>query len=229
METTALSPTPALQSIARSPETTRATGAEGKSIASDFETFLQMLTVQMQNQDPLNPMEASEFASQLATFSSVEQQTRTNQLLQSMSDRMGLGALSQTAGWVGMEALVDAPIKYDATPVDLVIEPGTAAERADLVVKEASGRVVGRLPIDADATRITWEGTTAAGPVLPGALYSFAVESYANGEMIETRPVRGYAAVQEVRAGGDGAAQIVLDGGRAVAASEVRALRTPIG
>ena len=43
-------------------------------INSDFETFLKMLTAQMENQDPLNPIESSDYAVQLATFSGVEQQ-----------------------------------------------------------------------------------------------------------------------------------------------------------
>ena len=62
------------------------------TISSDFETFLRLLTTQMQNQDPLNPMESTEFASQLAQFSAVEQQVRSNELL------VGLQAGLQTLG-----------------------------------------------------------------------------------------------------------------------------------
>lgn len=59
----------------------RQANAESKTAAfasSDFETFLKMLTTQIKNQDPLNPMEGTEFAVQLATFSGVEQQVMTN-------------------------------------------------------------------------------------------------------------------------------------------------------
>ena len=56
--------------------------AETSLIGNDFNTFLVMLTTQLQNQDPLNPIESSDYAVQLATFSGVEQQVRTNQLLQ---------------------------------------------------------------------------------------------------------------------------------------------------
>jgi flagellar basal-body rod modification protein FlgD len=55
-----------------------------RALPSDAVTFLNMLTVQMRNQDPLNPMAPTDFAVQLATFSSVEQQLQTNTLLQSM-------------------------------------------------------------------------------------------------------------------------------------------------
>ena len=72
-------------------------------INSDFQTFLTMLTTQMQNQDPLNPMESTEFATQLATFSGVEQQVRTNELLGSLQDSMALSSMGQIAGWIGMD------------------------------------------------------------------------------------------------------------------------------
>ncbi len=77
-----------------------------KAISSDFETFLKMLTVQMQNQDPLNPVDSSDYAVQLATFSSVEQQVLTNDILRSLSDQIGGGSIQQLAGWIGMEGLV---------------------------------------------------------------------------------------------------------------------------
>ena len=71
-------------------------------LSSDFETFLKMLTVQMENQDPLNPVESTEFATQLATFSGVEQQVQTNDLLKSLGAQLGAMNVSQLSGWVGM-------------------------------------------------------------------------------------------------------------------------------
>ena len=59
-------------------------------ITSDFDTFLQMLTAQMKNQDPLNPIESADFATQLATFSSVEQAVLTNDLLRGLMSQTGL-------------------------------------------------------------------------------------------------------------------------------------------
>lgn len=51
------------------------------SLSSDFEVFLQMLTAQMKYQDPLNPVDSTDYATQLATFSGVEQAVLTNDLL----------------------------------------------------------------------------------------------------------------------------------------------------
>ncbi|MEM1422077.1 MAG: flagellar hook capping FlgD N-terminal domain-containing protein, partial [Pseudomonadota bacterium] len=60
---------------------TQDTGSTGDSITSDFDMFLQLLTAQLENQDPLDPADPTEFVAQLATFSSVEQQISTNDKL----------------------------------------------------------------------------------------------------------------------------------------------------
>ena len=72
------------------------TGAsKGSVLSSDFETFLKMLTTQLENQDPLNPIDSTDYAVQLATFAGVEQQVLTNDLLESMGGNSGLGGLAQ--------------------------------------------------------------------------------------------------------------------------------------
>ena len=74
---------------------------------SDFETFLKMLTTQMQNQDPLNPVDSTEFATQLAMFTSVEQQVLTNDRLLSIQETLLGNELGQAADWVGKLARVE--------------------------------------------------------------------------------------------------------------------------
>lgn len=56
--------------------------AATNSLNGDFETFLRLLTTQLQNQDPLDPTNSTEFVAQLANFSSVEQQVQTNTKLE---------------------------------------------------------------------------------------------------------------------------------------------------
>ena len=61
---------------------TAASRAPSKAaVSADFDTFLKMMTTQMKNQDPTKPIDSADYAVQLATFSGVEQQTKTNQLL----------------------------------------------------------------------------------------------------------------------------------------------------
>ena len=132
-------------SATSTPTASPATGSATK-ITSDFNTFLRMLTVQMQNQDPLNPIDSADYAVQLATFSGVEQQVRTNQLLADMQGKFSQLGMAEMASWIGKEARSPAPVRYQGTPVTLSPNPAVGANRTVLVVKD--GRVVsGYLPL----------------------------------------------------------------------------------
>ena len=62
---------------------------------------------------------STEFATQLATFSGVEQQVRTNELLGSLQDSMALSSMGQIAGWIGMDARAEMPMSFDGEPLTL--------------------------------------------------------------------------------------------------------------
>lgn len=196
------------------------------ALSSDFQTFLLMLTTQMENQDPLNPIESQDFAVQLATFSGVEQQVRTNQLLESLAAGMGISGLSQLAGWVGMEARVTAPAAFDGTPITLAPNPEPASDAATLVVRDALDRVVARESMPLGMSSIEWAGVGSGGAPLPPGLYTFQLESMNRGEVTGTSTVAHYAMVDEARQGTDGV-EIILRGGSAIPVSEVEALRRP--
>ncbi len=202
--------------------------ADDSVISSDFQTFLTLLTTQLENQDPLNPLDSSEFAVQLATFSGVEQQVKTNDLLRDLAAGIGAAGLSQFAGWVGMEARVTAPARFDGAPITLAPAPDPASDAATLVVRDATGREVSREPMPPVSAPVLWAGTGPGGQPLPAGLYTFEVESLNRGEVTSVRPVDHYARVSEVRQGPDGV-ELVLNGGSVVAASAVSALRTPEG
>lgn len=211
--------------------TSAAAGASASSsatgmIGSDFNTFLRMLTVQMQNQDPLNPIESTDYAVQLATFSGVEQQVRTNQLLDAMTAQFSLMGMSQLAGWVGQEARAAAPVWYDGDPVTLSPNPVGTADRAVLVVKDESGSVVAREDVPVSTEPYSWLGADAAGDPLPNGKYTLSLESWRDGEVIQEDPVEYYGRVLEAR-GGSGGVRLVLEGGIEVAATSITALRIP--
>jgi hypothetical protein len=95
-------------------------------ITADFQTFLQLLTTQLKNQDPLNPMESTEYATQLATFSGVEQQVRTNELLETLSNGYATLGLGQLSGWIGMQATAEMPVAFSGAPVTVQTTPRPA-------------------------------------------------------------------------------------------------------
>lgn len=200
------------------------TSSAATQITSDFQTFLRMMTTQLQNQDPLNPIDSSDYAVQLATFSGVEQQTRTNQLLEVMSEQFGLMGMAQMAGWVGKEARAAAPAFISGDPVPLSPNPAVGADRAVLVVRDAEGAVVNRVDIPVSSDRLDWAPVDIAGDPLPEGTYSFQLESYAGEETLAITEVEVYARIVEVRGGASGAT-VVLQGGIEVATTLVTALR----
>ena len=135
-------------------------------ISSDFETFLRMLTTQIQNQDPLNPMESTEFATQLATFSGVEQQVRTNDLLQELQTNSAASEMGQFANWLGMEVRASAPAQFTGTPLTLSAVPHAQADRMELVVSDENGLPVQTLSIPIGDSNFTWAGVGNSGDPL---------------------------------------------------------------
>lgn len=200
------------------------TATNAATLSSDFEMFLRMLTVQVQNQDPLNPVDSTDYATQLATFSGVEQQVKTNDLLASMATQMGLESLQQASGWIGMEALARAPVQYDGDPV--TIRP-TLAEDADLgvlLVRNSNDTVVQRIPFDRQTDSITWSGETESGGSAPAGRYRFEVESYAGEELLGTSLTPAFNRIAEVRQD-DGTILLRLADGTEIDSNLINGLR----
>lgn len=194
------------------------------TLSSDFETFIVMLTAQMENQDPLNPLDSQDFATQLATFSSVEQQVKTNDLLGALSSQLLTSSLGDMASWVGMEARMAAPASFDGTPIEIIANPPTFAERAELVVSDANGNEVQRLGIPVSDEPIIWAGVSENGQPFDQGTYSFAVAAYSNNEVIDTHTPDIFTPVQEIRSV-DNTAVVVSNGGAMYPASIVTGLR----
>jgi flagellar basal-body rod modification protein FlgD len=208
--------------------TTRPTAGDtaAAKISSDYTTFLRMLTTQLQNQDPLNPIESSDYAVQLATFSGVEAQTRTNQLLEALGGQFNILGLSQMAGWVGQQARTDAAVAWSGTPVTLSPNPAAGADRATVVVKDSRGTVVSRQDIPPTTAAYQWSGTGIDGVPLAHGTYTLELESYRGDEMLTRQPMEHYARIIEARGGTTGT-RLVLEGGIEVQADKITALRAP--
>ena len=213
-----------LQQQTASSESERQSASE--ALTSDFETFLLMLTTQLENQDPLNPIESQDFAVQLATFSGVEQQVRTNELLESLAGGLGASGLSQLAGWVGMEARVSAPVAFDGAPVDIALDPDPGSDRAELIVTDSFGREVSRQDVPIGLDVVEWVGIGQTGQPLQPGTYTLQLASINQGEITSTRPVAHYARILEARQGMD-EIELVIAGGAVVASESVTGLRTP--
>lgn len=202
----------------------RARGA----LSSDLDTFLTLLTAQIRNQDPLNPADSTEFASQLATFSNVEQAVRSNELLSEMVDRLDRQALASAGAWIGMDARHEGAVTLGHAPVRLAADLPEAADRAQLVARDAAGTEVGRLTIPAGTTEFEWSGALDDDGALPPGRYHLSVEAWAGDRPLDRAALSSFARIAEV-ALEPGGAVLRLETGDVVAMPDLLGLRAPTG
>lgn len=204
--------------------TTSASTESTGTLSSDFETFLVMLTAQMENQDPLNPLDSQDFATQLATFSGVEQQVKTNDLLSALNSQLLTSNLGDMASWVGMEARMAAAANFSGTPLEIVANPPSFAQRAELVVKDENGNELQRTEIPVSDDPVLWAGVQSNGQPFEHGTYSFEIEAFSNDEVIDIHTPDVFMQISEIRSL-DGSAVVVTSGGEIYPASFVTGLR----
>ena len=193
-------------------------------LSSDFETFLKMLTAQARFQDPLEPIDSSEYAAQLAQFSMVEQQVLSNDLLSALATQLGSGTMAQMASWIGMDARTTAPVKFEGSPITVLPQSEPGADEAILIVLDARGTEVQRQQISLGSEPVEWSGVADDGSPFASGLYAFKVESRAFGEPIGTGDAETYAMITEARRQGT-ETLLTLEGGSTISADQVQAIR----
>lgn len=151
------------------------------SLAKDFDQFLQLLTTQLQNQDPLDPMDSTEFTNQLVQFSQVEQAINQNQKLDNLVS-LQLGSISSVAlGYVGMDvSYLSSEANFDGTtPVTVNYSLEKAAAVATINVYDESGTLVYHTdaPNDTGQNEFIWNGLSDGGPIVGEGTYTISVDA----------------------------------------------------
>lgn len=151
------------------------------SAEQSYTTFLTLLTTQLQHQDPLNPTATDTFTSQMIQLSTVEQQLKTNTMLESimgdltsLSSSNGLGYVGKTITATGdTNALVDGEAKWRYALAG-------NAEKTTIQIKDSDGKVVYETTGETTAGihDFTWDGTKTDGSAAPAGNYTIAVSSY---------------------------------------------------
>lgn len=202
-----------------------ASQSQATSIASEFDTFLLLMTTQAQNQDPLEPMDSTEYASQLAQFSMVEQQVQSNELLSELALSLGGIKLEELASWVGMDVQTTAAFHFDGEPVTFSAQAEPTADSAVMVIRDSDGTEIERISVPVTQTEFDWAGTASDGSPLPTGSYSATLESYDGEELLSVQPVSTYSQVVEAQVGED-AVVLTLESGQVVPAGMVTGVRT---
>lgn len=190
----------------------------------DFETFVKMLTTQLKNQDPMDPMDSASFASQLAAFSSVEQQVLSNSHLETIKAHLGSSDLLSFTNWIGKFAKVTGPAHFSGTSIDIAISIPESAERAELVVKNEAGSVVFRKPISNETTEYSWTGEDAAGKIAKSGAYQFFIETFKKDVSQGEKEMAAYQNVKEVQFE-EGQFSIIFSGGLMADPKTISAVR----
>lgn len=205
------------------------TGASNLSqFTSDFETFLQMLTTQAKYQDPLKPIDSTEYASQLAQFSAVEQQLRSNTLLEQIATQSAQTDLLQIGAWVGSEVRGPASVRFSGAPVRMEPNIETGADRGVLLIQNAAGQTIRTLPFNSFDDQATWDGLTDGGSFAPQGSYAVEVQSWRGELLLNSTPLEAYGRVTEASLI-NGVPTLLLNDGRQISANTITAVRRPVG
>src|SRR4029077_9086252 len=121
--------------------TSSATGIDKTTIAGNFNTFLQLLTTQLKNQNPLDPLDTNQFTQQLVQFAQVEQQLRSNDQLATLVALQKTTQSTAALSFVGQNVVVDGSTAQLANSKATwsFISPKPAA--ATITIKDSSGQV----------------------------------------------------------------------------------------
>jgi flagellar basal-body rod modification protein FlgD len=152
--------------------------ASSATLAGNFDTFLTILTAQIQNQDPLQPMDSTQFTDQLVQFSGVEQQIRVNQQLETLISATNGSAGAALSGYLGKEAEIDsAGAQFTDDPIKYRYFLPTEAKSATVTITDIDGKVVysKKGELKAGTHDFTWNGETASGTTAKDGVYYISV------------------------------------------------------
>jgi flagellar basal-body rod modification protein FlgD len=161
--------------------------SDATTIAGNFDTFLSLLTTQLKNQDPLDPLDTNQFTQQLVQFSSVEQELKSNDYLSTLVQSTQNSANNAAVSYIGKQVT--------SSGVDSELRNGQAtwsfnlpqAANVTVVVKDENGNQMfsqsGQL--GSGLGQFTWDGTKDDGTVAPDGTYSISITAKnANGAYV---------------------------------------------
>jgi flagellar basal-body rod modification protein FlgD len=161
--------------------TTAASTRDGTRLAADFDGFLKLLTTQLQTQDPLSPMDAEQFTSQLVQFSGVEQAIRTNTQLESLVSLMQMTQHTAALHYVGATVELDnsrihLPLGGEAKIAYSLPSPAASIR---VTIVDAAGQTVRELtgPGGEGPQSVTWNGVGDDRLGRPAGTYGVRVEA----------------------------------------------------
>ncbi len=188
---------------------TETTSTDQSTLVGNYDTFLKILTAQRKNQDPTQPMDASEFTNQLVMYSQVEQQISTNDKLTDMLAAMNSNGITPFLNYIGQYT-------ESKTTDELVVQNGTAllaydlpseAQSVTLSVQNSKGDVIATVdaPTTKGMNRIAWDGGLDAGGTAEDGVYKFVLTAKnSSGDAIKIDDIRVIGQVTSIETDSEG-------------------------
>jgi flagellar basal-body rod modification protein FlgD len=151
-----------------------------KEIAGNFQDFLLLLTTQLKNQSPLDPLDTNQFTQQLVQFAGVEQQLKSNDTLGSILTAMQSTSTSTAASYIGMKVTADgSAANLSAGAASWTVTAAKDTKTATVTIMNSDGAVVATksASFKAGSQLLSWDGKDASGSTLPDGEYKISVKA----------------------------------------------------
>ena len=163
--------------------------ASRSAITDDFDTFLTLLTTQLQNQNPLEPLDTNQFTQQLVQFSEVEQAIQSNANLESLLQLQAATAVTNSVSYIGKTVELNSSSQpLSGGQASWPIEAQGTASAATFTIKDSEGNVVftETKALSSGKTTYSWNGQTNEGGNAPEGDYSLSIEATnSQGETVQ--------------------------------------------
>lgn len=148
-------------------------------LSGDYTLFLKLLTTQMQNQDPLDPMDTSQYTQQLVQYSQVEQSIQQSGTLKDILARLSGQDMMQASSLVGRTVRVEEATSGLAADAPARWSWSLNRPAASLVatITDAAGRTIDVRPMEPVARSFDWNGLLANGTRAPDGSYTLTLEA----------------------------------------------------
>lgn len=150
-------------------------------LSDNYDTFLVLLTAQLQNQDPLAPMDSTQFTQQLVQFSQVEQQIRTNEQLEGLVGQYQAASAGAALSYLGKDAIIEADETYLAGgEANWAYRLPETATDLTITVRDSSGRAVYETTTadrGAGEHLFKWDGKKTNGETAADGVYTIEIEA----------------------------------------------------
>jgi flagellar basal-body rod modification protein FlgD len=171
-------------------ETQTQTSKARASLAGDMDAFLLLLVTQLKNQDPLSPLEPTEFTNQLVNFAGVEQQIATNENIEKLLSVQNAVLASAVIGFVGKEVVADTSGKLPLQNGEATFEYtlGSSASNVVMTISDDEGRILFTKAGETGVGKheVIWDGKDGKDQTMPDGSYNLAITPLAfSGETIE--------------------------------------------